>query len=168
MFFEIYFLSLIRFFIRRVSTFFYSQNTRVVIRDRNPSRGATWTGTGYMQATEGATLEFVVDDVPFSTEYNLLIRYEATGRRDWKEVGIEIVRPQSEDPSGPCGNMIQQQGFMMATLSAGATQQLIFPAVCLERGQRYVVKFDFTRQGDVPGAGPQPTILIDSVCGIKN
>ena len=135
----------------------------MVIRERHANRGATWTGKGYMQATEGATLEFVLDDIPLSTEYHLLIRYDTTGNRDWKEVGIELVRPSTEDPGGVCGNVIRQTGYMFTTLPAGQHFQLINPSFCLEKGQRYVLKLDFSRQGDGPGQGPPPAMLVDSV-----
>lgn len=115
-----------------------------------------------MQATEGATLEFTLDNIPYSTEYHLLIRYEATGNREWREVGIDLQRPPNEDPSGTCGNEIRQQGYIFTTLPSGQRYQFVNPPICLERGQVYTLKLDFARQGDA--GTPSPTaILIDSV-----
>jgi len=53
------------------------QNTQVVVRDITPNRPVTWTGPGFMRVLEGSTLEFVIDVIPLSGEYDIIVRYEA-------------------------------------------------------------------------------------------
>lgn len=55
----------------------FSQGCRVESREHQLGRPATWTGTGFAWVPEGGTLEFLIGDIPYSMEYDLLIRYES-------------------------------------------------------------------------------------------
>lgn len=46
--------------------------------DREPHAGhpTSWTGSGFARMQEGGWVEFHVSDVPFSMEYDVIIRYE--------------------------------------------------------------------------------------------
>lgn len=55
----------------------------MVEREPPTDHPASWTGTGFARMLEGGYVEFHVSDVPFSTEYNVIIRYVpqvSTGR----------------------------------------------------------------------------------------
>lgn len=55
----------------------------VVEREPHPDRPASWTGTGFAHMLEGGWVEFHVSDVPFSTEYDVVIRYEPQVSTRW-------------------------------------------------------------------------------------
>lgn len=55
----------------------------VVEREPPPDRPASWTGTGFAHMLEGGWVEFHVNDVPFSTEYDVVIRYEPQVSARW-------------------------------------------------------------------------------------
>jgi hypothetical protein len=52
------------------------QGCSVEQREHQPGRPATWTGTGFAKVPEGSSLEFSINNIPYSMEYDLLIRYE--------------------------------------------------------------------------------------------
>ncbi|NWV31765.1 LAMB1 protein, partial [Grantiella picta] len=78
----------------------------VVEREPPSDRPASWTGTGFARMLEGSWLEFHVSDVPFSTEYDVVIRYEPQHPEAWQEVGLKVLRPSPVSASSPCGNTI--------------------------------------------------------------
>lgn len=55
----------------------------VVEREPPPGHPASWTGTGFARMLEGGWVEFHVSDVPFSIEYDVVIRYEPQVSTRW-------------------------------------------------------------------------------------
>jgi len=48
----------------------------VVIREPTFDRQVTWTGPGFLKVSERDTIEFVIETVPASVEYTIVVRYE--------------------------------------------------------------------------------------------
>ena len=123
----------------------------------------TWTGFGYMEVFEGATLTFHVPDIYRSMDYFPIIRYqhEASHPTDWEQATFELERMDGDpDPNGPCVGAVDT---FQVSLQAGElnTENTANP-FCLESGKRYNVKITFDHwisANPTPGA----KILIDSV-----
>ncbi|NWR83110.1 LAMB2 protein, partial [Furnarius figulus] len=78
----------------------------VVEREPPVDHPPSWTGTGFARMLEGGWVEFHVSDVPFSTEYDVVIRYEPQHPEAWQEVRLRVLRPSPVSASSPCGNTI--------------------------------------------------------------
>ena len=125
----------------------------------------TWTGFGYMEVFEGATLTFHVPEIHRSMDYFPIIRYqhEASHPTDWEQATLELERMDGEpDSNGPCAGAVDT---FQVSLQAGElnTENTEHP-FCLESGKRYNVKITFNQwipTTPTPGA----KILIDSVSG---
>uniref|UniRef100_A0A671WND1 Laminin subunit beta-2 n=1 Tax=Sparus aurata TaxID=8175 RepID=A0A671WND1_SPAAU len=113
-------------------------------------RPATWTGIGFARVPEGGTLEFRITNIPYSMEYDLLIRYETQVcmPRDWEEVRITVIRPGPIPTSSPCGNTIPDDDRLTVSLPAGARFVVPPHPVCLERDVAYTLRFEFRRYQD--------------------
>ena len=53
------------------------QSAMIETRTLGPGQVMTWTGTGFMRVLEGDSITFVVDKLPKSMEYDIVIRYES-------------------------------------------------------------------------------------------
>uniref|UniRef100_A0A7N6BZT2 Laminin, beta 2 (laminin S) n=1 Tax=Anabas testudineus TaxID=64144 RepID=A0A7N6BZT2_ANATE len=131
-----------------------------------PGRPATWTGTGFAWVPEGGTLEFLISNIPYSVEYDLLIRYESQMSRDWEEVRITVIRPGPIPTSSPCGNTIPDDDRLIISLPAGARFVVPPQPVCLERGVTYTLRFEFRRYQDansILNGAANAVLLVDSI-----
>ncbi|XP_078517952.1 laminin subunit beta-2 isoform X1 [Lissotriton helveticus] len=138
------------------------QGCTVVEREYPVGRPATWTGAGFARVPEGGVLEFQINNVPFSMDYDIVIRYESQFPEKWEEVKVSIKRPGPIPTSSPCGNTIPADDLMTVSLPPGARFVTLPQPVCLERGVSYTIRLDFTRYSyreKIPNAN----VLIDSI-----
>uniref|UniRef100_A0A3Q4GR11 Laminin subunit beta-1-like n=1 Tax=Neolamprologus brichardi TaxID=32507 RepID=A0A3Q4GR11_NEOBR len=118
----------------------------VVQRPHPQDRSPTWTGIGLANVPEGAFLEFTVDNVPHSMEYDILIRYE----------------PQ---PDSRCINtFLNRDKFEMSISNPISPHRyVVLPRpVCFESGLNYTIRLSlplYATFGDVQA----PYTLIDSI-----
>uniref|UniRef100_A0A8C6TM85 Laminin, beta 2 (laminin S) n=1 Tax=Neogobius melanostomus TaxID=47308 RepID=A0A8C6TM85_9GOBI len=140
------------------------QGCSVEVREHQPGRPASWTGLGFAHVPQSSTLEFTIDNVPFSMEYDLLLRYESPMPRDWEEVQVTLTRPGPIPTSSPCGNTIPDDDRVL--LSLPATTRFVVPLkpLCLEKGVSYTLHFDFRRYQDFNSVqSGSHHILVDSM-----
>ncbi|XP_051947740.1 laminin subunit beta-2-like [Xyrauchen texanus] len=117
-------------------------------REYQPSRPTSWTGTGFARVPERGTVEFAINNIPYSMEYDVLIRYELQMPRDWEEVRVMVVRPGPIPTSSPCGNTIPADDLQTISLPSGARFVVLPQPVCLERGVSYKLRLEFIRYAD--------------------
>ncbi|XP_069795576.1 laminin subunit beta-2-like [Narcine bancroftii] len=134
----------------------------VVHRERSDLRAVTWTGPGFARVPERGELEFHVDNIPYSMEYDLVVRYEPQFPERWEKLSVSIVRPGTIPTSSPCGNTIPADDLLVTSLPASSRYVVLPQPVCLERSVSYTIRLEFKRylsQERVPNAD----ILVDSI-----
>ncbi|XP_046682808.1 laminin subunit beta-1 isoform X2 [Homalodisca vitripennis] len=139
-----------------------SSNCQVEIREPyRDGQETTWTGPGFMLARPGSDLEFIVDNIKTSMEYDIVIRYEPKIAGDWRQVEVTIERPSPVDPNGPCANARPQDDYKPVSLSSDA-RYIAIPPTCLEAGKTYKIKLMFKPDPPQPSS-PTASILVDSI-----
>nr|CAD7401088.1 unnamed protein product [Timema cristinae] len=97
-----------------------SENCQVVIREPfRDGRENTWTGTGFMRTFEDSKLEFIVDNIQTSMEYDIVIRYEPQLPGKWEDVRVIVERTGPVDQNGPCANSLPQDDIKITDLPEG-------------------------------------------------
>ncbi|KAJ9579192.1 hypothetical protein L9F63_024702, partial [Diploptera punctata] len=158
-----YFTGLIDYLVYEAELANGSENCQVVIREPfRDGRENTWTGTGFMRTFEDSTLEFNVDNIQTSMEYDIVIRYEPQVPGRWEDVRVIVERTRPVDPNGPCANSMPQDDIKHTTLPAGARSVAVFPPACLEAGENYKIRLEFKRYDNQIEA-PSASVLLDSI-----
>uniref|UniRef100_A0A4W4F2P6 Laminin subunit beta-2 n=1 Tax=Electrophorus electricus TaxID=8005 RepID=A0A4W4F2P6_ELEEL len=128
--------------------------------DRTP----TWTGIGFVNVPEGAYLEFSIDNIPFSMEYDILIRYEPQLPEQWEEVLMTVIRPHVITTESRCANTMPDDDNQVVSLHPGSRcVYVVLPRpVCFEEGLNYTVRLSLPRYSTSSDI-QSPYTLIDSI-----
>ncbi|XP_072566065.1 laminin subunit beta-1-like [Paramormyrops kingsleyae] len=127
-------------------------------QDRNP----TWTGVGFVNVPEGAYLEFTVDNIPHSMEYDILIRYEPQLPDQWEEVVMTVIRPGEISVGSRCINTVPEDDNQMVSLPPGSRYVVLPRPVCFEKGLSYTVRLSLSLYSALSDI-QSPYTLIDSI-----
>ncbi|XP_075130250.1 laminin subunit beta-4 [Leptodactylus fuscus] len=132
----------------------------LVLRQPTPGKPITWTGPGFARVLTGAGLRFTINNIPYSMDFIISIRYEPESLEDWT-AKIVVNLPQGV-VSEYCKNRApQSEGY---TLSLPATSRLAMldSSVCLDPDTEYQVDVYFS-QTSLTSTSSKFYILVDSL-----
>lgn len=140
-----------------------SADTQVVPREPYPNSERSWTGDGFIRTFDKSSVEVDIRNVPATLEYDLVVRYEPTGRGGRPEEAKVILDRLTGPPefSGLCGNTVDEEKRIIF-LPNDRTARMHPAPLCLERGKPYRIKLEMIPVLDAP-RDQAPSMLIDSV-----
>ncbi|XP_055695879.1 laminin subunit beta-1 [Lutzomyia longipalpis] len=138
-------------------------NCSIVVQEWPEYHRPKVTGPGYVRVPERTELVFVVDDIPRTMSYNVLIRYSTQTPGDWEIGTITVLRPDEYDPDGSCPQAHPSYETRRPIVLPEHQSSVVgLEDVCLERGKVYKFKIHFERHNHAEdNAAAQ--IFIDSI-----
>nr|XP_020633682.1 laminin subunit beta-1 [Pogona vitticeps] len=140
----------------------FGPGVSIVERQYSEEHIPSWTGIGFVRVPEGAYLEFYIDNIPYSMEYEVLIRYEPQLPEQWDRAVITVYRPGRISTSSRCGNTIPDDDKQEVSLSPGSRYVVLSRPICFEKGLNYTVRLElpeYSANAEVEN----PYTLIDSL-----
>ncbi|KAK2535550.1 Lamb1 [Columba livia] len=135
----------------------------IIERQYTPDRTPSWTGIGFVRVPEGAYLEFYINNIPYSMEYDILVRYEPQLPDQWEKAVISVSRPGKIPTGSRCGNTVPDDDNQVVSLSPGSRYVVLPRPVCFEKGLNYTIRLELPQYSSVDTETESPYTLIDSL-----
>uniref|UniRef100_A0A224X9G7 Putative netrin axonal chemotropic factor n=1 Tax=Panstrongylus lignarius TaxID=156445 RepID=A0A224X9G7_9HEMI len=135
-------------------------NCQVEVREWPRVGKPTWTGRGYSRVYDNSQLEFTIDSLPTSSDFDLIVRYKVTNNEGVDAIAT-VQRPSSQ-PAGVCANSQDVDDTMYFQLQSGSLYSKAETPICLESGKPYKLILKFKSNSNQVD-GPAASILIDSI-----
>ncbi|XP_059581857.1 laminin subunit beta-4 isoform X1 [Alligator mississippiensis] len=132
----------------------------IVFREPLPGKPVTWTGSGFARVSNGAGLRFTINNIPFTMDFDIAIRYEPESLEDW--IASIAVNPHGTLANERCKNKPDPQEPYALALPARERIALLQTPFCLEPGAGYSVDVYFS-QPSASDSKTKSAILIDSL-----
>uniref|UniRef100_A0A8C4XFR5 Laminin subunit beta-1 n=1 Tax=Erpetoichthys calabaricus TaxID=27687 RepID=A0A8C4XFR5_ERPCA len=145
---------------RKVRQLQQKPDVEIVHREQGHGRVVTWTGPGFARVKDGAGLVFTIDNIPYSMDYDIIIRYETESTEDWE--AIISITSHSLPMSLRCGNILSSEQMYIVKLLHDQRYIKMPRPFCFESNNRYMVAIRFQRFG-VAERYFNAFILIDSL-----
>nr|XP_013801983.1 PREDICTED: laminin subunit beta-1 [Apteryx mantelli mantelli] len=99
----------------------FGPGVNIIERQYTQDRTPSWTGVGFVRVPEGAYLEFYIDNIPYSMEYEILVRYEPQLPDQWEKAVVSVSRPGKIPTGSRCGNTVPDDDNQVVSLSPGSS-----------------------------------------------
>ncbi|KAM4677068.1 laminin subunit beta-4 [Discoglossus pictus] len=132
----------------------------LVLRQPTPGVPVTWTGPGFARVLNGAGLRFTIDNIPYSMDFILAIRYEPETMEDW--AAKIVINPPEGTLSDRCRNKISRNDTYSLHLAATSRMALMNTSICLDPEVKYFIDIYFTQLSNLDSTN-KLYILIDSL-----
>ncbi|XP_021240282.1 laminin subunit beta-1 [Numida meleagris] len=135
----------------------------IIERQSTQDRTPSWTGIGFVRVPEGDYLEFNIDNIPYSMEYDIVVRYEPQLPDQWEKAVVTVTRPGKIPAGSRCGNTVPDDDNQVVSLPPGSRYVVLPRPVCFEKGLNYTIRLELSQYSLVDSEMENPYTLIDSL-----
>ncbi|KAM9311734.1 laminin subunit beta-4 [Gastrophryne carolinensis] len=132
----------------------------LVLRQPIPGEAVTWTGPGFARVPNGAGLRFTVNNVPYTMDFIIAIRYEPESLEDWTS-RIMVRLPHGQVSEHCKSNLPPAEGYTLKLLATSRIA-LLNTSICLDPRKEYLIDVYFS-QAELIATDKKQYILVDSL-----